>query len=88
MQGTYSTADSIVGPGIVDENGYFHDNGNAPYISADYEANLAEAKKLLADAGYPNGEATPLWSTAPTMPATMCLWQSTCSRLGAIWASP
>lgn len=59
MQGTYSTADSIVGSGIVDENGYFHDNGNAPYISADYEANLAEAKKLLADAGYPNGEGYP-----------------------------
>ena len=59
MQGTYSAADSIVGPGIVDESGYFHDNGNAPYISADYEANLSEAKKLLEEAGYPNGEGYP-----------------------------
>ena len=61
MQGTYSAASNLVGPGIVDEQGYFYDNANggSPYIAADYEANLAEAKKLLEDAGYPNGEGYP-----------------------------
>ena len=29
------------------------------YISDDYEANLEEAKQLMADAGYPNGEGFP-----------------------------
>ena len=54
MQGTYSAASNLVGPGIVDEQGYFYDNANggSPYIAADYEANMAEA-------GYPNGEGFP-----------------------------
>ncbi len=61
MQGTYSAAYNLVGPGIVDANGYFYDNANGgnPYISPDYDANLEEAKKLLAEAGYPNGEGLP-----------------------------
>ena len=61
MQGTYSAASNLVGPGIVDQTGYFIDNANggSPYISDDYEANLEEAKNLLAEAGYPNGEGYP-----------------------------
>ena len=61
MQGIYTPATALVGPGIVDENGYFMDNANGgePYISDDYEANLEEAKNLLAEAGYPDGEGFP-----------------------------
>ena len=61
MQGIYTPATALVGPGIVDENGYFMDNANGGerYISDDYEANLEEAKSLLAEAGYPDGEGFP-----------------------------
>jgi hypothetical protein len=34
-------------------------NGGKPYISKDYNANLAQAKQLLADAGYPDGKGLP-----------------------------
>ena len=62
MQGTYTPAYNLVGPGIVDENGMFYDNANGgkTYISEDYEANLEAAKQALADAGYPNGEVFPV----------------------------
>lgn len=66
MQGTYSPAYNFVGDGVVDadpENMFYDvsvkENGGKPYISEDYEANLEEAKKALADAGYPNGEGFP-----------------------------
>ena len=63
MQGTYSPAYNMVGPGIVDaeEGTMFIDNANGgePYIGEDYEADLEEAKSLLAEAGYPNGEGFP-----------------------------
>ena len=62
MQGTYTPAYNLVGPGIVDESGMFYDNANGgkTYISDDYEANLEAAKQALADAGYPNGEGFPV----------------------------
>ena len=62
MQGTYTPAYNFVGPGITDYDGKpFMDNANGgqPYISEDYEANLEEAKALLAEAGYPDGEGFP-----------------------------
>lgn len=62
MQGTYSPAYNFMGPGWVDTDGsQFIDNANGgqTYISEDYEANLEEAKQLLADAGYPDGEGFP-----------------------------
>ena len=63
MQGTYTAASNFMGPGWVDTDGsQFMDNANGgqPYIdTTDYEANLEEAKKLLADAGYPDGEGFP-----------------------------
>ena len=64
MQGTYTAAYNYVGPNVIDAEGMFFDNakasnGGKTYISADHEANLEEAKKALADAGYPNGEGLP-----------------------------
>ena len=62
MQGTYTPAYALVGPGIVDNEGYFMDNANGgePYIGSDYDANLEEAKQLMAEAGYPDGEGFPV----------------------------
>ena len=63
MQGTYTAAGNLIGPGWVDTDGSaFVDNANGgkPYIdTTTYEANLEEAKQLLADAGYPDGEGFP-----------------------------
>lgn len=63
MQGTYTPAPNLLGPGWVDADGSkFMDNANGgkPYIDVEnYEANLEEAKALLAEAGYPNGEGFP-----------------------------
>lgn len=63
MQGTYTAAGSLVGPGWLDTDGSSFEenaNGGSAYIDTDnFDANLEEAKKLMEEAGYPNGEGFP-----------------------------
>ncbi len=63
MQGTYTAATNFVGTGVVDWDGsafMANANGGKPYINVDdFAGNLAKAKQLLADAGYPDGKGFP-----------------------------
>lgn len=63
MQGTYSAASNFIGTGVLDWDGSaFMDNANGgkPYIdNSNFDANLEQAKKLMEEAGYPNGEGFP-----------------------------
>ena len=55
MQGTYLPAWNFMGPGWADPAGgdfMSNANGGKPYISEDYEANLAQAAELMKAAGY------------------------------------
>lgn len=61
MQGTYSPAYKLIGPGITDADGStpYMDASSGEWISTDYEANKKLAQEALAEAGYPNGEGFP-----------------------------
>ncbi len=65
MQGTYSPAKNFVGPGISDaaDGSSFEEVTRTKYgdhfNTANYEADLAKAKALLAEAGYPEGKGFP-----------------------------
>ena len=65
MQGTYSPAKNFVGPGVSDaaKNSSFENvtksNYGDHFNTSNYEADLAKAKALLAEAGYPDGKGLP-----------------------------
>ena len=65
MQGTYIPAKNFVGPGVSDAapGSSFEEYTTANYGDhfdvENYAADLEKAKKLLAEAGYPNGKGFP-----------------------------
>jgi len=63
MQGTFTSASNFMGPGWIDTDGssfMANANGGKPYIdTTNFDANLTEAKKLLSEAGYPDGKGFP-----------------------------
>lgn len=55
-----SPAGSFVPFGINDVYGDFRENGGEHIKTKEYQNNIAEAKKLLAEAGYPDGKNLPV----------------------------
>ncbi len=82
-QGTYLPATNFVGPGFLQEDGSEFYEEYTVIDRSDYEANVAEAQALLAEAGYPNGEGFPTVSYCtnvsgvhlPTAEALAYMWK-------------
>ncbi len=60
MQGTYSPAYTLTGPGITEPDGSaYMDKCSTEWIPSDYEESKRLAQEALAEAGYPGGEGFP-----------------------------
>jgi oligopeptide transport system substrate-binding protein len=59
MQGTRSPATGMVGGGFNDADGSDFRKNGGDFISLDFKKNCDEARKALADAGYPDGKGFP-----------------------------
>ena len=82
-QGTYLPATDFVGGGFVADDGSDFGEYDTVIDRSDYQANIAKAKELLAEAGYPNGEGFPTVSYCtnvsgvhvPTAEALAYMWK-------------
>ena len=61
-KGGEAPAAAFIPYGLKDVEGDFRENGGAYYSikKEDYKSNIEEAKKLLSEAGYPNGKGFPV----------------------------